>query len=182
VDLAALVRSRPPGPGGCRLVTVDGHSGSGKSVLAARLAAELTAPVLSMEELYPGWSGLAAAVPLARDWIAAPLFGGEPARWWRWDWVNDRREPEPRIQPCAPVVLLEGCGSGAEPLRPFTSTAIWVECSEEERRRRLRARADWPGYAPHHEHWRAQEEALYRTYPPPDVRAGCAHPPAGTPG
>jgi len=163
-----LVRARPAGPGGCRLVTIDGRSGSGKSTLAERLAAELGAPVLSMEELYPGWSGLAAAVPLARDWIAEPLFGGAPARWWPWDWEHGVRGA-PRTQAVVPVVLLEGCGSGAAELRPFTSTAIWIDCPAAERIRRLRARDDWPTYAPHHAEWQDQEQSLYGPYPPPDL-------------
>ncbi|GAA4536102.1 hypothetical protein [Pseudonocardia xishanensis] len=168
MELAESVRARPPGPGGCRLVTIDGRSGSGKSTLADRLGAELGAPVLSMEELYPGWSGLAAAVPVARDWIAAPLFRGEPARWWPWDWAHHRRGA-PRSQPLAPIVILEGCGSGAAELRPFTSTAVWVDCPAPERARRLRARDDWPTYAPHRESWRAQEDSLYASHPAPDL-------------
>jgi hypothetical protein len=168
VTPADLVRSRPAGPGGCRLVTIDGRSGSGKSTLAERLGGELGAPVLSMEELYPGWSGLAAAVPLARDWIAAPLWRGDPARWWPWDWARGDRRPA-QVQPVAPIVILEGCGAGSAPLRPFTSTAIWLECTQADRDRRLRSRSDWPSYAPHAPAWRAQEDALYATHPPPDL-------------
>ncbi|WP_181780460.1 (d)CMP kinase [Pseudonocardia pini] len=167
-----IVRARPAGPGGCRLVTVDGWSGSGKSTVAERLGAELGAPVLSMEELYAGWTGLAAAVPLAVEWIAGPLHRGAPARWWPWDWARSVRAATPRTQPVVPVVVLEGCGAGAEPLRPFTSTAIWVECPEPERERRLRRRPDWPGYAPHRAGWRAQEQLLYAAHPTPDVVVG----------
>lgn len=167
--LPDLVRERPPGPGGCRLVTVDGWSGSGKSVLAERLGLALGAPVLSIEELYPGWDGLAAAIPLAREWIAEPLFHGRPARWWPWLWERDERSPDPRIQPCVPVVLLEGCGSGASALRPLTSTAIRVDCPPEERERRLHARPDWPGYAPHRARFLAQERRYFATAPEPDL-------------
>ncbi|SDG14744.1 (d)CMP kinase [Pseudonocardia oroxyli] len=177
MSLVELVVGRAPGPGGCRLVTIDGRSGAGKSTLAERLGAELGAPVLSMEELYPGWSGLAAAVPLARDWIAAPLWRGEPARWWPWDWARGERGSA-RVQPVAPIVLVEGCGSGAAALRPFTSTAVWLECPEPDRDRRLRSRSDWSGYAPHAADWRAQEDALYAHHPTPDVTLRC--PPHGS--
>ncbi|WP_433505717.1 hypothetical protein ACQP04_04010 [Pseudonocardia halophobica] len=167
--LPDLVRESPPGPGGCRLVTVDGWSGSGKSALADRLGLALDAPVLSIEELYPGWDGLAAAIPLAREWIAEPLFRGRAAFWWPWIWERDERSPVPRTQPCVPVVVLEGCGSGAAALRPFTSTAIRVDCPPGERERRLHARPDWPGYAPHRARFLAQEHRYFPTAPEPDV-------------
>ncbi|GAA1840702.1 AAA family ATPase [Pseudonocardia ailaonensis] len=149
MDLAAAVLERAPGPGGCRLVAVDGFSGSGKSALAGELGRALDAPVISVEELYPGWSGLTASIPLALEWIGAPLFRGEPARWWPWDWPREERSPHPRTQAVVPVVVLEGCGSGAAALRPVISTLIWADCPPGERERRLRARPDWPGYAPH---------------------------------
>ncbi|MHA6796785.1 hypothetical protein ACVGVM_25230 [Pseudonocardia bannensis] len=159
-ELAAEVRARPRPPGGVRLVTIDGYSGSGKTELAGRLAGALDAPVITLEELYPGWDGLAAAVPLAVEWIAVPLAAGRAARWHRYDWVRGVRD-EWREQPPAPVVILEGCGSGAAALRPYTSTAIWVDVPPGERERRLRARADWPDYALHRDGWAAQEDAFH---------------------
>lgn len=167
--LADLVRDRAPGPGGCRLVTVDGWSGSGKSVLAQHLGRALDAPVLSIEELYAGWDGLAAGIALAREWIAEPLFHGRPARWWPWLWDRDERSSHARTQPCVPVTILEGCGAGAAALRPFTSTAIRVDCPAAERERRLRARADWPGYAPHRARFLAQENRYFAAAPGPDL-------------
>ncbi|MBN9112606.1 MAG: hypothetical protein J0I34_27930 [Pseudonocardia sp.] len=145
---------------GTRLVTVDGFSGSGKSRIADAVGLELVAPVLSLEELYPGWDGLAAAVPLAVDWMARPLAEGRPARWWPWDWTRGARAGARELAP-VPVVLLEGCGAGAAALRPFTDVAVWVECDAATRERRLRARPDWPGYAPFRERWAAQETAWH---------------------
>lgn len=163
---AAIVGTTPARilgtPGGAvRLVTVDGYSGAGKTAWSARLGAALGAPVLSMEELYAGWSGLVAAIPLAVAWIAAPLAEGRPARWRPWDWARDARSPVWREQRPAPVVVLEGCGASAAPLRPYIHTAIWLDCPVAERERRLRTRPDWPGYAPHRELWAAQETAHF---------------------
>jgi uridine kinase len=158
--LAGLVRSRPA-VGEVRLVTVDGHSGAGKSRLAGLLAAALgDAPVVALDLFYPGWDGLAAAVPLAVEWVALPLVAGRPARWRRFDWVTGRYA-EWRETPWAPVVVLEGCGAGSAALRPYTSTAIWLDVPAERRAERLRARADWPDYAPHRARWAAQEDALF---------------------
>lgn len=159
-QLAAVVRGRPA-VGGVRLVTVDGYSGAGKSRLSNRLARALDrAPTVHLDFFYPGWDGLSAAVGLAVDWVAVPLTAGRPARWRRWDWTEGRFA-EWRETRWAPVVLLEGCGAGSAALRPFTSTAIWVETPAPLRERRLRARHDWPGYAPHRAGWAAQEEAHF---------------------
>ena len=159
-DLAALIRARPP-VGDVRLVTVDGCSGAGKSRLTNRLARALgRAPSVHLDFFYPGWDGLAEAVGLAVDWVAVPLTTGRPARWRRYDW-DAGRFAEWRETPWAPVVLLEGCGAGSAALRPFTSTSIWVDTPAPVRERRLRARRDWPRYAPHRARWAAQEEAHF---------------------
>lgn len=161
-QVAVVVEALRAGAGtpGTRLVTVDGFSGSGKSALAGAVGIALVAPVLALEELYPGWDGLAAAVPLAVEWIAEPLAAGRPARWWPWDWVRGARAGRRELAP-APIVLLEGCGAGARALAPFTDTAIWVDTPAEQRERRLRARRDWAGYAPHRAGWAAQEQAWH---------------------
>ena len=158
--LAALVRERPA-VGALRLVTVDGYSGAGKSRLTNRLARELgRVPTVHLDFLYPGWDGLAAGVALAVEWVALPLGAGRPARWRRFDW-DTGRFAEWRETRWAPVVVLEGCGAGSAALRPFTSTAIWVDTAAPTREQRLRARRDWPRYAPHRTRWAAQEEALF---------------------
>jgi hypothetical protein len=163
LDLAgvvALVGERPA-VGEVRLVTVDGYSGSGKSRLTGWLARALgRVPTVHLDFFYPGWDGLADGVALAVDWVAAPLTAGRPARWRRFDWAAGRFA-EWRETPWAPVVVLEGCGAGAAALRSFTSTAVWVDTPAELREQRLRARADWPGYAPHRARWAAQEDALF---------------------
>jgi hypothetical protein len=170
-ELVATLRARPP-VGALRLVTVDGFSGAGKTQLAGALAAALGgAPVVHLDDLYPGWDGLAAAVPLAVEWVATPLVAGRPARWRRYDWAAGRFAQWVLTRP-AEVVLLEGCGAGTGALRPYTSTAIWVRASAAARDRRLRARPDWAGYAPHRDRWAAQESALHgadRTWEHADV-------------
>ena len=158
--LVALVGERPA-VGAVRLVTVDGYSGAGKSRLTGRLATALgRVPAVHMDFFYPGWDGLAEAVGLAVEWVAAPLVAGRPARWRRYDWTAGRFA-EWRETPWAPVVVLEGCGAGSEVLRPFTSTAVWVDTPAPVRESRLRARVDWPRYAPYRDRWAAQEEAYF---------------------
>ena len=61
-----------------RVVSVEGHSGSGKSTVAERVRRELAEsgePVatLTMEDLYPGWEGLERAPELLRTWVLEVL-------------------------------------------------------------------------------------------------------------
>jgi hypothetical protein len=160
--VARLVHAAPAGPAGNRLVTVDGFSGAGKSTRARELADRLGAPLLEIEDLCPGWDGLPRVPALARRGIGDPLAAGTTLRWTSWDWVRDRPGPERTLEPAA-VVVLEGCGSGAAELAPVTSLAIWVEASADERERRLRGRADWPGYAPYRDGGRRAEQELARS-------------------
>ncbi|MDN5916077.1 MAG: hypothetical protein L0I76_13400 [Pseudonocardia sp.] len=157
--VASAVHAADAGPAGNRLVTVDGFSGAGKSTLATRLAGFLDAPSITLEEIYPGWDGLAEAPALARRWIGDPLASGSTLRWRTWDWRCDAPGRWRSLDP-APVVVLEGCGAGARILAPVTGLAVWVDAPAEQRERRLHAREDWAGYAPFRARWSEQERAL----------------------
>ncbi|MFP5072386.1 hypothetical protein ACLFMI_22310 [Pseudonocardia nantongensis] len=156
---ARTVLAAPAGPAGNRLVTVDGFSGAGKSSRATELAHRLDAPLLEIEDLCPGWDGLARVPQLARDGIGDPLTDGRTLCWTSWDWEHDRPGPR-RTRPPAAVVVLEGCGAGAAALAPVTSLAIWVDAPPDVREVRLRARPDWPLHAPYRDAWRRAEQAL----------------------
>ena len=154
---------------------LDGRSGSGKTALAAELAAALTAAgrapqLLQVEDLYPGWDGLAAG----SGSVAAALAAGE---YRRYDWVAGRFAETVRLDPERPL-LIEGCGAltaanlaaarawaeraaagdGRGPLGDVLG--IWIEAPAELRKRRALAR-DGEMYAPHWDRWAAQEDALY---------------------
>ena len=75
VDLADPASPRPLDGRRCRVVGIDGMSGSGKSSFARRLASELAAPVLSVDDLVPGWEAIAESVGLLADWVLRPLAG-----------------------------------------------------------------------------------------------------------
>jgi len=163
LSIAALAERVLAGPARCgsaRLVTVDGPSGSGKSTLAARLAAALDdPPVLRMDDLYPGWDGLADAVPLLFDQVVAPLASGRAAAFRRYDW--DRGEfAETRRLGRPPLLIVEGVAAGARPVAPYTSLLLWVEAPETERFRRGIAR-DGETYRPHWTRWAVQEAAHF---------------------
>ncbi|KOX10308.1 phosphoribulokinase [Nocardiopsis sp. NRRL B-16309] len=158
-----------------RVVAVEGRSGSGKSTVAGHLRAALAAcgepvHVLTMEDLYPGWDGLARAPHLLRDWVLAPLRRREPAAWHRYDWADGRFAPEwsrlPAEVAAGGTLVVEGCGSGATRVRDLTDALVWVAAPGAERARRLDARGDAAVYAPHRDRWARQEEAFYARHRP----------------
>jgi para-aminobenzoate synthetase len=159
-DIVDLIRERQPACGSTTVVAVDGPSGSGKTRLADQLAEVAGAAVLHLDDLYPGWHGLAATPPLVAhgilDAIAVDQVGSAP----RWDWVNDRPGPALLVPP-ARVLIVDGVGSGAAVIRPFLSLLIWVEAPDDVRKQRALAR-DGGAYAPFWDIWATQEAAHFR--------------------
>jgi dephospho-CoA kinase len=157
----------PPRCGSTLLVCVDGPSGAGKSELAAALARTLGGPpVVPMDELYPGWDGLAAGVARLHDEIVAPLAAGRAAGYRRWDWARDTFG-EHRDLGTPPLLVVEGVGAGTAP-----GLLVWVDAPDEVRYRRAMAR-DGAGFAPLWSRWAAQEQAHFaadRTRDRADVR------------
>jgi uridine kinase len=160
--LAARLADREPRLGRTRLIALDGRSGAGKSWLAGRLAGPLGAPVIHMDDIYPGWDGPAAAGDQLAEWVIEPLARGEPARWRRFDWGTMSYAEWHTTEP-AGVVLLEGCGSVRSALAATYAARIWVEAPAADRRRRLRGRPDWAAYEPHARDWARREDHLFRS-------------------
>ena len=154
--IAEWVRAAAPRCGHTRLVCVDGPSGSGKTSFAARLAVALGGPpVLHMDDIYPGWDGLAAVVPLLRARIVEPLAAGSPARYRRYDWVCGEYAEEHNLG-TPPLLVVEGVGAGSRPTAGRTALLVWMEAPQEERFRRGIER-DGESYRPHWERWAEQE-------------------------
>jgi hypothetical protein len=156
--VVAHVDASEPRCGTTRLVAIDGPSGAGKTTLARDVAAELAAPTIHMDDLYPGWDGLRAAVGLAEKWVVGPLCAGRPARYRRWDWAASAFAGWVQ-HPASDVVVLEGCGSGALPVGRAASTLVWVDAEAAVRRARGLARD--AAYEPFWARWAAQERELY---------------------
>lgn len=157
--LAARVRATPPRCGATRLLCVDGPSGSGKTTFAGRLAAELGAPVLHLDDVYPGWDGLADAVPLLRSGVVEPLLAGRAGAYRRWDW--ERSEFAELVPVGRPAVLVvDGVGSGSRVIAAHAVLLVWVQAPQAERFRRGIER-DGEAYHPHWERWAVQEEAHF---------------------
>ena len=162
--LLERARAAPARAGTVRLLGIDGFSGAGKTTLADDLRrADPTVTVLSLETFYLGWEGLAAGPRRAREQLVEPLRRGEVPVVEPWDWRHDR-VAAPQRRPVGPLVVVEGCGAGAPPLREALSLLVWVDADPDERERRLHARDDWAVYAPHRAAFERQERALAATH------------------
>ena len=86
------------------MVLIDGRSGAGKSTLAAELAPLLGAQLVSLDDLYPGWDGLAAGSAAVHETVLRAVDPG----WRRWDWASSREAEWHPVDPELPIVI-EGC-------------------------------------------------------------------------
>ncbi|MET0448766.1 MAG: 4-amino-4-deoxy-L-arabinose transferase, partial [Aeromicrobium sp.] len=120
-----LLDARQPACGSTTVVAVDGPSGAGKTSFAEGLAAAAGADVLHLEDVYPGWGGLAATPPIIAGVLDAVAVGDVGVAH-RWDW--DLAAPGARLTvPPTSLLVLDGVGSGAAVIRPYLSLLIWVD-------------------------------------------------------
>ncbi|MGH3089884.1 MAG: uridine kinase, partial [Rubrobacteraceae bacterium] len=131
----------------------------GKTVFAEKVSGALDAPTLHMDDIYPGWDGLADAVPKLVGWILEPLAKGRPVRYRRFDWERGEYAEWNEIPPPR-VLVVEGVGSGARAASPRLSFLVWVEAPKDLRMRRGIER-DGEAFRPHWEMWARQEEAMF---------------------
>ncbi|WP_413331490.1 AAA family ATPase [Microbacterium sp. 2P06AB] len=141
------------------VVIIDGRSGAGKSTLARELQRRWigarTPQLVALDELYPGWDGLAAGAEYAVARVLAPRRTGATARWQQWDWETDRYGTE-RVVAADETIVLEGSGALTSAAAGFATVRIWLDAPSEVRRRRALTR-DGETYRPHWERWAAQE-------------------------
>jgi len=158
-QVLALAAGRSPTLGDGRLVCIDGPAGSGKTTLAAALAQVSDAPVLHMDDHYEGWAGLGDAPARLRTHVLRPLSGGRPGHYHRFDWTTDRWAERHTVVP-APLLVIEGVGSGALELGAYCTVLVWVEAERDVRLARGLARDGEP-MRPFWEQWLEDEAALH---------------------
>ncbi len=133
-DVVALLEQRQPTLHDGRLVCIDGPAGSGKTTLAAAVAAATGAHVVHLDDLYEGWDGL-DRVDAQLGSLLAPLASGRPGSYRRYDWHAGRFAETVVVAP-SPVLVLEGVGSGWSSFAALATVLVWVEVGRDLRLRR----------------------------------------------
>lgn len=141
------------------IIAIDGRSGAGKTTIAIELAARLRAhhkvSLFHLEDIYPGWNGLAAGMERYITTVLAPLRSGQAAEWVTWDWEK-HYDGDVRVTLPAEIVIVEGVGAASDAARPLLDAVVWAEAPDDERRARALSR-DGSTYEPYWDLWAAQE-------------------------
>ena len=121
------------------VVLIDGGAGSGKTTLASELVSSWPGErpqLVGLDEVYPGWHGLAAASALLPHLITGTGFR-------RWDWAASApgrwRDLDPRRG-----LVIEGCGAITPASATLADLAVWLEVPASLRKDRALARDGEP--------------------------------------
>ncbi|MCL2585760.1 MAG: (d)CMP kinase [Streptosporangiales bacterium] len=164
--IGEMARAGDPQCGITRVIAIDGRSGAGKSTFAKALAAELSAPVVSLECLYDGWNGLDRGIGLLVTRVLEPLAARKTAHVPRYDWARETwGEPWPLDPP--PLLIVEGVGAGARRAAVYENVLVWLEVPASVRKR-LALDRDGDTFAPYWDQWAAEEDAMLAREHTPD--------------
>jgi energy-coupling factor transporter ATP-binding protein EcfA2 len=145
------------------IVLIDGRAGSGKSTLADALQRRLfkegeTLPrLIHMDDLYPGWGGLAAGAEYLQRFVLGPIAERKTANWQLFDWSVGARGEWREFSGGTPLIV-EGCGALNSQSAELAQFKVWIETPEDVRHERWLARE---GNDEHWAAWAAQELDFY---------------------
>lgn len=140
------------------LFLIEGPSGSGKTTLASTLQVHLSAhlaaniAILHLDDLYPGWGGLAQGSALAAELIQQRA-AGQALRWQRFDWVAGQPGPWQELAPDYPLIV-EGCGALNATTAQHAEVRIWLDAPAAVRQQRAFSR----GGEEYEKHWSEWDE------------------------
>lgn len=116
-----------PKTGNTRFIAVDGHGGSGKSMLAAMLAKQFNAEIIHTDD-FAGWDNPIDWWPLVIERVFEPIKRGDKllnyprSKWWA------THQPESVVnQSVTPIMILEGVTALRQEFRPYISYGIFVD-------------------------------------------------------
>lgn len=119
-----------------------------------------------MDDLYPGWEGLAAGSLYLFEQILKPLKLSGRAQWQRWDWTTDKRGgADPgngwREFDGENLLIVEGCGSVTAQSSELADLTIWIEAERQTRKLRFEAR-DRGVFSNFWNSWSVQEDEFFQ--------------------
>lgn len=145
------------------IVLIDGRAASGKSTIADALQRRLfkegeTLPrVVHMDDLYPGWDGLAAGAEYLQRFVLGPIAARKTANWQMFDWALGERREWREFSGGTPLIV-EGCGALNSNSAEVAHLTVWLEVAEDVRHERWLVRE---GSDEHWAAWAAQELDFY---------------------
>ena len=153
------------------IVLIDGRAASGKSQFAKDLSEayfqvdKQAARVVHMDDLYPGWNGLAEGSVYLLTNILLPLANSRSANWQVWNWrKNHRGAEEPgngrREFAGGTLLIVEGCGSISRLSSTNSDFQIWIDADDAARKERFSKR-DSGKFDEYSGIWSAQEDEYY---------------------
>jgi uridine kinase len=144
------------------IVLIDGPAGAGKSTLADNLVRRwpgtIEPTLVRMDDIYPGWAGLAAGSRFVTTELLEPLLAGRPAGWRRYDWAVDARAEWHQVDPSHPLIV-EGCGTLSAANTRLADLCVWLDADDAVRKTRALAR-DRGGFDPFWDMWQEQFDAF----------------------
>jgi uridine kinase len=155
------------------IILIDGRAGSGKTTLAAELQQRLfsegeTLPrIIHMDDLYPGWDGLAAGVEYLNRQVLRVLERGETASWQTYNWQSGQRDEWKEFSGGTPLIV-EGVGALNTFAAERAQLKIWLEVDEDVRHERWTAR-DGHKFDDFWAPWAAQELDFYAANRSPEL-------------
>ena len=131
MSLADDLPARPPRLGAVRLVAIDGPSGAGKTVFAARLAAQLrdrgVATAVVPTDHFATWDEPVSWWPRLVEGVLDPLARGEPGRYRALHWLDGVPRPGDVIDvPLCDVLLVEGVSAGRRSVATRLSGLVYL--------------------------------------------------------
>ncbi len=135
VDLATEIAALPASCGPTRLVAVDGPGGAGKTTFARRLSASFAAPpavpVVHTDD-FASFDNQFGWAPRLRAQLIEPLRRGEPARYQRYDWVEERFAEWHELPP-SDVAIIEGVGAAQRRFADALALSVWIDTPPDVR-------------------------------------------------
>lgn len=168
--VAALLAAHPDRP---VLVALDGRCGSGKTTLAAHLAAQFPkSAVFHTDDYYlppaqriPDWATTPCAnmdLVRLRDEVLCPARAGQPVAYRAYSCREGVYLPEKLFVPC-PLSIIEGSYSHHPLLADCYDLKVFVTCSKEEQARRLQVR-EGERYQNFVQRWIPLEESYFAAF------------------
>jgi hypothetical protein len=150
------------------VVLIDGPSGAGKSTLADELVRRWPAgaapQLVRLDELYPGWGGLALGSHMVATDLLDDLRSSGTGRWRSWNWIAGHPAEWHEVGADRPLIV-EGCGALSQASAALADLRVWLAADDRVRKRRALAR-DRGAFDAHWQMWDEQFARFVETQHP----------------